>query len=44
MLLRSHVGKKTSWFDPRLDGSTRKKLEDCEDDGACAKSMRCVAC
>nr|CAB3263597.1 membrane-associated guanylate kinase, WW and PDZ domain-containing protein 2 [Phallusia mammillata] len=27
-----HIGKKTSWLDPRLDATSRKKLEDCEDD------------
>ena len=29
----SHLGKKTSWVDPRLENLNRKKLEECDDDG-----------
>lgn len=31
----SHVEKKTSWIDPRLEENKTKKLEDCDDDGEC---------
>lgn len=31
----SHVEKKTSWIDPRLEENITKKLEDCDDDGEC---------